>query len=190
MLDRAINIALEIGMHLQSFAVANGNGDAVLEESWRRTYWGMFVVEATIEAIRRTYNFKLWHIHADVDLPCEELEYRNEVGTMYLFFECTLLTQPKTIPRSHTLAEYHERDLAEDEISYSSFTYLIDIANILGSLMARSVTSDEITDSIIDDADGSLVNWRFHLPEDKKDILRDNGEIDEPLFQAHLNYNV
>lgn len=82
-LDRAIDIAMEIGMHLQSFAVANGNGDAVMEESWRRTFWGMFVVEGTIEAIRKTYSFKLWHLHADVGLPCEELEYRTEVSTMY-----------------------------------------------------------------------------------------------------------
>lgn len=56
--------------------------------------------------------------------------------------------------------------------------------------MAAAVTNDEITDAIIDDADGRLVNWKFHLPEDKRDILRENGEVDEPLFQAHMNYNV
>jgi hypothetical protein len=56
--------------------------------------------------------------------------------------------------------------------------------------MATLTTSDEITNALIDDADGNLVNWKFHLPEDKKDILKENGEIDEPLFQAHMNYNV
>lgn len=78
-LDRGIDIALEIGMHQQSFAITNGNGDPVLEESWRRTWWGMFVVEGTIEAIRRTYKFKLWHLHSDVELPCEERHYKAEV---------------------------------------------------------------------------------------------------------------
>lgn len=56
--------------------------------------------------------------------------------------------------------------------------------------MATAITADGISDSMVDDADGSLVNWKFHLPDDKKNILRPNGEIDEPLFQAHMNFNV
>ncbi len=36
--DKAIDIALSIDMNLQEFAVANGEGDVILEESWRRTW--------------------------------------------------------------------------------------------------------------------------------------------------------
>jgi hypothetical protein len=80
-LDRAISIALEIGMHFQSYAVIHGNEDPVLAESWRRTWWGLFVIEGSVEAIRRTSNFSTWHVHSDVDLPCEEIDYENEVRT-------------------------------------------------------------------------------------------------------------
>lgn len=96
-LDRAIKLALEIGMNLRSFAVANGNHDPVLEESWRRTFWGMFVIEGTIEAIRRTYNFKLWHLHADVGLPCEEFEYHSEVSSLWKLGEF-YLTYSRSYP--------------------------------------------------------------------------------------------
>jgi hypothetical protein len=84
-----------------------------------------------------------------------------------------------------------ERDLAETEIVYSSFAYLIDITRILGAAMTAVVAGDgEVSDHIISDADGALVNWKFHLPDEKKDILKANGEIDEPLFHAHMDFNV
>lgn len=79
LLDRAIGIALEIGMHFSLFAAANGNGDPVLEESWRRTWWGLYIVDGVFEVIRRSTSFTLWNIKNDVNLPCEEKEYDSEV---------------------------------------------------------------------------------------------------------------
>jgi hypothetical protein len=78
-LDRAISMALEMGMHFQCFAASNGNGDPVLEESWRRTWWGLYITDASIEAISRTLNPRTYYVNADVDLPCEEINYRHEV---------------------------------------------------------------------------------------------------------------
>ncbi|KAH8590647.1 hypothetical protein B0O99DRAFT_302703 [Bisporella sp. PMI_857] len=172
-LDRAISIALEIGMHFKSYATANARGDPVIEESWRRTWWGIFVVDGCFEAIHRSQTFQTWHIHADVDLPCEELDYAKE-----------------DIPPPHTIAEYEERDFADEEIIFSSFAYLIDVLKILGSLMAVVNATGSNPDSIIDDTDSSLLNWKLHLPDSKKDVLRTDGEIDEPLFHAHMYYNV
>lgn len=45
----AQDLALELSMNLQEFAQANGEGSAVMEESWRRTWWevGQFTVENT-----------------------------------------------------------------------------------------------------------------------------------------------
>lgn len=57
-------------------------------------------------------------------------------------------------------------------------------------MAAAAALAGECTDGILDDADGNLMNWKLHLPDDKKDVLRSNGDIDEPLFQAHMNYNV
>ena len=87
-LDRAINIALELGMHCRNFAAANGNRDPVLEESWRRTWWGVYVTDASIEAIARTLNPRTNFANADVDLPCEEIDYRHEVWLLAVHDQC------------------------------------------------------------------------------------------------------
>jgi len=79
LLDKAISIALDIGMQSQEFASANGNGDSVIEESWRRTWWGLYVVDGTFEGIQRSPTFSMWHVETDVDLPCEECDYLSQV---------------------------------------------------------------------------------------------------------------
>ena len=61
----------------------------------------------------------------------------------------------------------------------------------MGSVMSTSASIvNQFPDNVLDDADGHLMNWKLHLPDEKKDVLRSNGEIDEPLFQAHMNFNV
>jgi hypothetical protein len=42
-LDRAIYMALEIRMNFSTFA--NSEEDPVLAESWRRTWWGLYVAD-------------------------------------------------------------------------------------------------------------------------------------------------
>jgi len=54
-LDRAVYLALEIRMNSRTFA--NMERDPVLAESWRRTYWGLYLTEATIAGIRRAPSF-------------------------------------------------------------------------------------------------------------------------------------
>jgi hypothetical protein len=90
----------------------------------------------------------------------------------------------------HTIFEYNERDFAENEVSFSSFAYLIDVVRIMGSVMAIVGHGGNFSESLVDDVDGELVNWELHLPEDKKDVLRGDGETDEPLFYAHMALNV
>ncbi|EHK99625.1 hypothetical protein M7I_4499 [Glarea lozoyensis 74030] len=38
-LDKAIDIALSIGLNTSDFALQNAENDAILAESWRRTWW-------------------------------------------------------------------------------------------------------------------------------------------------------
>lgn len=38
----AQNLALKLGMNKREFALLNGNGSDVLEESWRRTWWELY----------------------------------------------------------------------------------------------------------------------------------------------------
>ena len=54
-LDRAIYMSVELGMNGTHFA--DFETDAVLAESWRRTYWGLYAVDSTFAGIRRQENF-------------------------------------------------------------------------------------------------------------------------------------
>lgn len=54
-LDRAIYMALEIRMNSRTFA--NMERDPVLAESWRRTYWGLYVTDAMFAGTRRAPSF-------------------------------------------------------------------------------------------------------------------------------------
>lgn len=74
------NIAIEIGLYSRAFATTHGQGDAMLEESLRRTWWDLFVVDGMVAGVHRATNFLLFDIVADVALPCEEHEYLSGVS--------------------------------------------------------------------------------------------------------------
>lgn len=83
----AQNLALELGMNKRDFAFINGNGSNILEESWRRTWWELFVIDGMIAGVHQRSSFRLNEIHADVALPCEEKEYTSGVS-QFKFFLC------------------------------------------------------------------------------------------------------
>lgn len=74
-----VNLALELGMHDRHFAGANGCGDAVLQESWRRTWWSLFVIDAFYAAMTHVTTFPTCEVEATTELPCEEEEYESGV---------------------------------------------------------------------------------------------------------------
>jgi len=78
-LDKAVDLALAIGMNNQSFARDNGEGDHVLEESWRRTWWLLYMTDGIFSRIRHCPTFSLHGVKADVDIPCEEALYHAGV---------------------------------------------------------------------------------------------------------------
>ena len=78
-MDRAIGIALDINLQSRSFATVNGEGSPVLEESWRRTWWLLYLSDGMFAGIRRCPEFSLFKVPADVHIPCEEAEYQSGV---------------------------------------------------------------------------------------------------------------
>lgn len=54
-LDRAIYLALEIRMNSRTFA--NMERDPVMAESWRRTYWFLYITDAKFAAFRNATHF-------------------------------------------------------------------------------------------------------------------------------------
>ena len=181
-LDRAIYLALDLRM--QSRAFATMERDPVLAESWRRTFWSLYISDAYFAAMRRAPMFtyvnifleqwrntnqmqRLHSIEADVEIPCEECDYEG------------------IIPRSKTLDEYESRDFEDETPVFSSYAYLIDLVRISGSLLPLDTMPREYLESAVANADAMLVNWKLHLPKEKQSVVDKNEEIDEILFQAH-----
>jgi hypothetical protein len=77
-------IAIEIALNTRQFATANGRGNPVLEESWRRTWWDLYVCDGMIAGVHRITNFLLFDVPADVALPCEEHQYLSGVSPLSL----------------------------------------------------------------------------------------------------------
>jgi hypothetical protein len=71
--------AIEIDLNKRDFATIHGRGNPVLEESWRRTWWDLYVCDGMIAGVHRITKFLLFNIQADVGLPCEEQQYLSGV---------------------------------------------------------------------------------------------------------------
>lgn len=82
-------LALEIDLNKREFAAMHGRGKPVLEESWRRTWWDLYVCDGMIAGVHRVTKFLLFPIHADVGLPCEEHEYHSGVRVFVSAIACS-----------------------------------------------------------------------------------------------------
>lgn len=81
MLSSAIELAVDLGMNRMNFASENSMGSPILEESWRRTWWELYVLDGMVAALHQKTSFKLNGIECDLQLPCEDSEYST--GDVY-----------------------------------------------------------------------------------------------------------
>lgn len=79
LLEQSVHMAITLGMHLKEFAVSHSQGDAVVEESLRRTWWQIFITDVHIAGSAHTFSFRTCGVDMTVDLPCEENEYEAGV---------------------------------------------------------------------------------------------------------------
>lgn len=79
-LDLAISIALELQMNDRCFAQAYGEADPVLEESWRRTYYILQVVDQHFSVVVNSPVYTLARVPNTVDLPCDDEYYETGVS--------------------------------------------------------------------------------------------------------------
>jgi hypothetical protein len=81
LLDLATTKAFSLGMNRKEFATDHSGGDPVLAESWRRTWWQLYLTDAHIASSTHATRFGTSQrdVAATVDLPCEESEYCSGV---------------------------------------------------------------------------------------------------------------
>ncbi|KFY14410.1 hypothetical protein V492_02632 [Pseudogymnoascus sp. VKM F-4246] len=171
-LDRAISMALRIGMNSEDFAISNADGCTILAESWRRTWWYLYLTDGIFSGIRHLESFELRDIKSDVNLPCEDSNYNSG-----------------DIPRPYTLEEYNSREFAGEDIKFSSFAYLVDVGHIVGAVLALGTKPGSAFEPDVVSADARLMNWIMYLPKEKQLIVQDPGKVDEVMFQAIMLYN-
>ncbi|KAH7150935.1 hypothetical protein DER46DRAFT_400449 [Fusarium sp. MPI-SDFR-AT-0072] len=174
-MDAAIDVAVSLAMHKQEFAVISGFGDPIMIECWRRTWWMLFIVDASYAGTLGTMNFKTLHVEPTAELPCEESDYESG-----------------TIPAPRTLQDFDSREFDSEDVVFSSFAYLIGAvrcaAQVIGMSPKRATRED--SEAIIQSADSAFDAWLLLLPKDKKPVLKADGAIDELMFQAHLLIHV
>ncbi|QYS96899.1 Zn(2)-C6 fungal-type domain-containing protein [Trichoderma simmonsii] len=161
-------LALEIGLNKRNFAALHGRDSPVLEESWRRTWWYLYIMDGMIAGIHRQSSFALFNVSADVLLPCEEHQYLSG-----------------EIPKPLSLPDLQDRNFHEDEHQFSSFAQLIICGQNLGKfLRLPPICNPE--DPNVKELELLLTSWRLHLPHFKRHMLQQDGEPDEMMFQAYM----
>ncbi|SPQ22826.1 0cd70503-b460-4a15-8b93-befa491fb7ab [Thermothielavioides terrestris] len=161
-------LAIEIDLNKRDFAALHGRANPVLEESWRRTWWDLYVCDGMIAGVHRVTKFLLFDIQADVGLPCEEHEYLSG-----------------RIPAPSYIEDFDDATFSGEDREFSSFTYRIAAARNLGRLMRMPPVMFP-GDENVNRVQSLLTNWRMHLPDSKRDDLNKNCQLDEMMFQAHF----
>ncbi|KAL4900137.1 hypothetical protein BDW74DRAFT_104479 [Aspergillus multicolor] len=171
LLDKTIAMALELGMQLQEFAYASGNNEPLLEECWRRTWWQVYMTNAHIAGSTSTFPFRTSGIEMSCDLPCDEAEYESG-----------------KIPRPRTLQDYDMREFLDDnDRIFSSFAEMVGLTRGLDlALSARKGMTIANAPNICANADATVTAWRSLLPPSKKDLVKEDGTVDELLFKANM----
>lgn len=78
-LSTAVAIAVELCMNERDFARAYGEGDPVLEECWRRTYYVLYTVDQHFAIVSNMPFYTLLLVTNTVDLPCDDEYFESGV---------------------------------------------------------------------------------------------------------------
>ena len=75
-------LACDLGMNRNDYAIRYGHGQPMLEECWRRTWWEVYVCDGFFTGVNpHHYNaMVLQDIKQDVFLPCEETQFHAGVS--------------------------------------------------------------------------------------------------------------
>jgi hypothetical protein len=167
MLTRAIDIAVNLSMQTKDFATLHGKNGSTDEESMRRTWYELYIVDGCIAAFQRKSSFKTNSISADVLLPCDPDNIEP------------------CVPVSRS--EFASSVFSDHEPIFSSFTYRIEAVRLLSRVLHITSTHGVHRDRV-QAVDNALAAFTHHLPFSKSEpeIVNTYGEVDEMMFQAHL----
>lgn len=171
-LTMATDMAFDVGLHQADCASRLGGGDPLREESLRRTWWELIVVEGMLTALGVQKALRAGAIPLEVGLPCEERIFQDGLAP----------------PPPPTIAQFDGRVFADEERDFSSYTYRIEAIRILGRVVAIQEMIEGQQDHV-EAVDARIASWFHHLPESKVELMRPDGSVDEMMFQATMIVN-
>ncbi|RAH62320.1 C6 transcription factor [Aspergillus piperis CBS 112811] len=165
LLKEAIQLACHLNMTSPSFARSHSRASPILEESWRRTYWELVVVEGLISAfgggpILPSYKW----INDEMQLPCDEKAYNFEQ-----------LKHPKPSATLSTLPNF-------DLHHISPFTHRILATQDLRAVLQVTQSLDPDTELQTETLDARLATSLMRLPSSLPE--HDTATVDEMVFQT------
>jgi hypothetical protein len=171
LLHEAIDIAVTVGLHRRTYA-ANRPADHPLHaESWRRTYWDLYVVDTLLSALDGSnYTSRLQDVAADLPLPGHDDDYIN----------CRLQ------PPAPTMQEMADRVFAETPFNYSSGAYKVEATRIMRKVLALEADSFNVMNAQVETIDASIQSFLLSLPLHFREVVENDGKVDEVLFTAHM----
>jgi hypothetical protein len=78
-MQSAVSLAIELDMHRRHYATESGANSDVLAESWRRTWWELFVIDGLFAGSNPMYIPQLFEVVTDTYLPCEDSDVASGV---------------------------------------------------------------------------------------------------------------
>ncbi|KJR81027.1 C6 transcription factor [Sporothrix schenckii 1099-18] len=192
---RALQLAVDRGMHRRPFA---SSSRTVQHESWRRTWWELYIVDGYLTALHHRSVFRSGGIGANVLLPCEEDVYARAADGERLPPPLSLDDFDARLFSSFDSDGDNDSDGGSKDVDtmhrgrFSSFAYRIDAVRLLGRVLAVTRTSQaqfhnqtetrtrtqtqtqtqtQAQDSF-SSVDSALAGWQHHLHPSKTDVVR------------------
>ncbi|KAF3914310.1 hypothetical protein AA313_de0201104 [Arthrobotrys entomopaga] len=167
-LARACEMAISLGMNRAEFAIEYGMNDAVKEESLRRTWWELYVVDGYLAGLHRRSAFRCNIVELSASLPCSDHLY----------------VEGMTRSLGVTLHQFDQRFFFNEDDKFGSACYRIAAIRILARAIDIMGSSPE--DQVaIQSIDNALRAWKFHLPAEKTEFFDEFGTVDHMIIQAH-----
>lgn len=168
--DEAAQLALKLGMNRKTFAEHHGGDDLVREESMRRTWWALYVLDGMFAGFDQS-TFKIdKFVVIDSPLPSEDLSYSTGV----------YVREPPT------LTQFRDRVFEDEAVEFSSFCYTVEAGHLLRRALSLTSPFDEQAIDQVEAIEASISSWFHSLPDLKPHVLQHDGTIDEMLFLAYM----
>lgn len=167
---KAVALAYASNLHCLDNPAVYEAGRGLEQESLRRTWWELYIVDAVYSLLRhRPPGFPSASLGSHPFAPCSESQ-----------FETGELSSGNIVQ-----ADFENRILMQTPPDFSSYSYRIHAAAIIRRVCTLLVGSDLDPDELMA-ADQAIAAWNLDSPKASFASCDTSGEVDHMLLQAHL----